>query len=153
LFRLRVQDGRITVAERVTVDERIRDLIQMDDGTLVLWTDDRKLMELRAQPPPNGGGGNADVIGTCGTCHSFTPNVTNTAGPNLWGVFGRKMGSADYAGYSAALQGADEIWDEAKLRAFLVDPQSVVRGTTMPAPERMDEETLTSLIAVLRSLR
>jgi cytochrome c2 len=153
LFRLRVQDDRVVFAEPIGVGERVRDLVQKADGTIVLWTDTRGFIELSAFREGDADDGAPDVVGACGACHGFAPDAMTTAGPNLWGVYGRAIGSTDYADYSEALRNAAGVWDEEKLRAFLIDPQGVVPGTIMPTPPPPDPETLTSLIAVLRSLR
>lgn len=43
LYRTRYEEGRVVFVERVHVGERIRDLEQLDDGTIVLWTDNARL--------------------------------------------------------------------------------------------------------------
>jgi cytochrome c2 len=151
LFRVRLQEGRVIFAEPIEIGERIRDLVQKSDGTIVLWTDSRSFYELTPLPQ-NGEHRAPDVVGTCGVCHGFTPTATSAAGPSLWGVYGREIGSTDYAGYSASLRNADGVWDEDKLRAFVLDPQSVIPGTTMPQPPAPDPETMEHLLRVLRSL-
>jgi cytochrome c2 len=150
LFRIRIQDGRVLFSEPIAIGERIRDLVQMPNGTIVLYTDERNVIELTAE---SDGAGGADVIGTCGVCHGFAAETTNAAAPSLWGVYGREAGSTDFENYSAAMRAADRVWDEETLRAFLRDPQSIVPGTTMPPPPSMDAATLDTLMTVLRSLR
>jgi cytochrome c2 len=152
LFRLGMHEGRVVFAERIEIGERIRDLIQMPDGAILLWLDARGFMELTLIAESDADGHAADLIGTCGTCHSFAPGITSTAGPNLWGVFGRAIGSTDY-GYSDAFRSAAGVWDEETLRAFLLDPQRVVPGTVMPTPPSPDPKTIDTLIAMLRALR
>jgi glucose/arabinose dehydrogenase len=46
LFRLRIEDERVVLSEPIRIGERIRDLVQMPDGTVLLWTDSRRLIEL-----------------------------------------------------------------------------------------------------------
>ncbi len=46
LFRLRIREGRVILAEPINIDARIRDLEQMNDGTVVLWTDEADYIEL-----------------------------------------------------------------------------------------------------------
>jgi cytochrome c2 len=119
----------------------------------VVWTDPRFIFELAPVAERGGTAPAPDVIGTCGACHGFTPEATTAIGPNLWGVYGRMIGASDYAGYSEALRKTEGVWSEEKLRAFVLDPQSVIPGTSMPTPPPPDEETLTALIATLRSLQ
>jgi aldose sugar dehydrogenase len=49
LWRLRVREGRVVVAERMPVGERIRDLARLEDGRLVLWTDSRSIVVIEPQ--------------------------------------------------------------------------------------------------------
>jgi aldose sugar dehydrogenase len=47
LFRLhRDDDGRVVYVEPIRLGQRLRDIAALPDGTLVLWTDDAKLMFL-----------------------------------------------------------------------------------------------------------
>lgn len=71
---------------------------------------------------------------SCGTCHVAAPDAGPRQGPNLFGVIGRKAGTAPGFTYSAAFAagGADIVWDEATLDRWLTDPQSVIPGAVMP---------------------
>ncbi|WAT17391.1 c-type cytochrome [Aurantiacibacter sp. MUD11] len=73
------------------------------------------------------------AFSTCGVCHSVEPGQ-NGVGPTLAGVVGRRAGSVAGANYSPAMQGANITWTEANLRRYLLDPNAVVPGGTMPAP-------------------
>ena len=44
LVRIRLEAGRILYSEPIWMGQRIRDLTQTADGTIVLWTDDAQLM-------------------------------------------------------------------------------------------------------------
>ncbi|GAA5047175.1 hypothetical protein GCM10023208_03280 [Erythrobacter westpacificensis] len=70
---------------------------------------------------------------TCGVCHSVEPGQ-NMIGPSLAGVVGRRAGSVAGANYSPAMKSANITWTEANLRRYIVDPNAVVPGGTMPAP-------------------
>ncbi|WP_240624556.1 c-type cytochrome [Aurantiacibacter odishensis] len=70
---------------------------------------------------------------TCGVCHSVEPGQ-NMIGPSLAGVVGRRAGSVAGANYSPAMQSANITWNEANLRRYIVDPNAVVPGGSMPAP-------------------
>ena len=48
LYRIRVREGRVIFAEPIDIGERIRDLEQMQDGTILLWADNARLVELTA---------------------------------------------------------------------------------------------------------
>lgn len=46
LFRLRIVGERVVMSEPIHMGERIRDLEQMGDGRLILWTDSHRLVEI-----------------------------------------------------------------------------------------------------------
>ena len=46
LYRVRMREDRVIFSERVRIGERIRDLEQLGDGTIVLWLDDARFLEL-----------------------------------------------------------------------------------------------------------
>src|SRR5262245_29865440 len=64
----------------------------------------------------------ARAFRVCGACHSLEPGRHKT-GPSLAGVLGRKAGTAEgFHRYSAALKGADVVWNETTLDAWIADP-------------------------------
>jgi cytochrome c len=65
----------------------------------------------------------------CAACHTERPDAI---GPNLKGVFGRKSASLDDFRYSNPMKRANVVWDAVNLRAYLIDPQSKVKGNRMP---------------------
>jgi len=67
----------------------------------------------------------------CRACHTIIQGAPNMTGPNLYGVFGRKVASLPDYGYSAALKSKDWIWDANHLNGWLRDPQAYVPGTKM----------------------
>ena len=50
LLRFRVEGTRVIYAEPIPVNRRIRDLVETDDGNIVLWTDGRDLGLLSPEP-------------------------------------------------------------------------------------------------------
>lgn len=79
----------------------------------------------------------AALFETCRSCHSLDPQEAGMAGPNLASLGGRRVGSAAGFDYSAALRSAGEagaIWDEARLVAFLEDPDGMFPGLWMSDP-------------------
>ena len=50
LFRLRIDDNRVILVEEVPIGERVRDIIQMQDGSFLLWTDGARFVELKIDP-------------------------------------------------------------------------------------------------------
>jgi cytochrome c2 len=76
----------------------------------------------------------------CTGCHSLTEN---REGPRLQGVYGRTSGSVSGFAYSAALNKAHIVWNEASLEQWLADPDTFIpdnnMGFQVPKPqERRD---------------
>ena len=86
----------------------------------------------------------------CVACHSEKPDAI---GPSLKGVVGRKAAALDDFRYSAPMRRANLTWDEANLRAYIMDPQATVKGNRMPfgglrAPADVDD-----IVAYLKTLQ
>lgn len=86
----------------------------------------------------------------CRTCH-VVKEGQHRLGPSLYGVIGRKVGSAEGFDYSSSLANADETWDEELLSDFIHDPDAVFSGTRMLYPGMPDEEKRKALIAYIKS--
>jgi cytochrome c len=68
----------------------------------------------------------------CAGCHTIGEGAGDRAGPNLYGVFGRDIGSeAGRYSYTAALREKGGAWTAAALDAWLIDPRGFVPGTKM----------------------
>ncbi len=105
-----------------------------------------------ALPPPKPPDGAALFTQQCGTCH--TTNLTDPIrqGPPLFKVLGRRAGKVDGFHYSAGLAKADFAWDEAKLDAWLTNPQAMIPDAFM-AYRQARPETRAAIIAYLRELK
>ncbi|MDO9587763.1 MAG: c-type cytochrome [Brevundimonas sp.] len=71
----------------------------------------------------------------CSGCHSLRPGDADAIAPSLHGVIGRRAGAVEGFAYSDAMRAAGRrrlVWDAATLERFLVDPEGVVPGTSMP---------------------
>jgi cytochrome c len=86
----------------------------------------------------------------CAACHTEKPDAI---GPNLKGVFGRKSASLDDFRYSNPMKRADLVWDEANLRAYLIDPQSKVKGNRMPFGGVANPSEADDLVAFLQTYK
>src|SRR5438477_4034628 len=62
----------------------------------------------------------------CATCHTTNTSDPARQGPTLFRIVGRPAGKADGFHYSAGFTKADFIWDDARLDAFLVNPQQMI---------------------------
>jgi len=87
----------------------------------------------------------------CATCH--TSNLTDPVrqGPSLFGIVGRRVGSIDGFHYSAGFAKADFTWDDAKLDAWISNPQQMIPGTIM-AYRQAKPEVRSAIIAYLKEL-
>jgi cytochrome c2 len=159
LYRMRIRDSRVILVEPIKIGARIRDLVQMNDGTLLLWTDKAHFIELSEEqlsaitPFPLTKKqidiGLDEVIQDCSECHGFNRVSTGENELSLSGIYGRKIAGSDYAGYSDALKKLDGVWNKKNLKAFLADPQQFAPGTTMPDTTIDNVEQLDALVEYL----
>ena len=123
LFRVRYRDDRIIYVESISVGHRVRDLTQMADGRILVWSDDGTVIELNPAMED-------DVFSRmCAGCHE--PKFGAAAGPPLRRVIGRPIATVPGFDYSAGLKKRTGVWDEGSLDAFLRDPDGFAPGTTM----------------------
>ena len=86
----------------------------------------------------------------CAACHTDRPDAL---GPSLKGVFGRKSASLDDFRYSNPMRRANLVWDAANLRAYLIDPQSKVKGNRMPFGGVANPVEADDLVAYLQTYK
>lgn len=95
----------------------------------------------------------AGTFKKCLACHSAEKGAASKAGPNLWGVIGRKHGSlADFTGYSEAMKAKGGDWTYADLASFLHKPKGWLPGTKMVFNGVADTGELADLVAYIRTL-
>lgn len=132
LYRLVVVENRVVMQEAINLGKRVRDLLQMPDGRILVWSDDASITTLEPSSTSDGAGLFASQ---CAGCHTTVDGMTHRLGPDLFGVVGRPLAAADgFDEYSPALQAQSGAWDVARLDRFLQQPQASVPGTTMGFP-------------------
>ena len=90
----------------------------------------------------------------CQACHAVGEGAKNKTGPELNNILGRTIGGHDGFKYSTAFQEAaadGEIWDEAHLVEFLLDPKGVMPGTKMTFAGLKTSDEAAALIAYIQS--
>jgi len=85
----------------------------------------------------------------CAVCHTTNLSEPMRQGPPLVKIVGRPAGKLDGFRYSENLAKADFAWDEAKLDAWLANPQAVVPGVVM-AYRQTKPETRAAIITYLK---
>jgi cytochrome c2 len=156
VYRLRLAEGRVLYSERIWVGERIRDITQTADGTIVLWTDDSKLLfvtvdkdqfALKRRTP--------DIIGSaivnenCLGCHHFGPTDPTQFAPSLSNLLKRPIASDTFS-YSPALRAKQSLgnWTPGLLTEFLTDPFKFASGTNM-LPLKLSRADIQDIVEAL----
>lgn len=87
----------------------------------------------------------------CKSCHTLTPGGPDMTGPNLNGVFDRKVASKADFKFSDALKAQSFTWDVQHLDTWLTDPKAMVPGTKMTFPGFKDPKDRIDVIAYLKA--
>jgi len=117
-------------------------------------TEEQKKTLVASLPAPYNAGDLANgeaKFAVCKSCHTLNPGGPDMTGPNLHGVFGRKV--AEKAGYhfSDALKAQTFTWNAAELDKWLADPKAMVPGTKMTFVGLKDPKDRTDLVAYLKA--
>ena len=156
IYRLRLAEGRVLYSERIWIGERIRDIVQMMDGTIVLWTDNSKLLFVNVDHDQLALGrrtpeiiGSAIVNENCLGCHHFGPTDPTQFAPSLSNLFNRPIASDTFS-YSPALRAKQGLgnWTPALVSEFLTDPFKFASGTTM-LPLKLSPDDIQHIVETL----
>jgi cytochrome c2 len=166
LWRLRVREGRVIYAEPVPVvrqSGRIRDLMEDQEGRIVLWLDGGSVAIL--EPLSEADARDDKVYGQvlyvqCAACHNIKtggghPRDSKVPGigPDLLGVAGNTIAAAPGYNYSDALKNLSGTWSSEKLDSFLENPQAFAPGTRMQFQGIPDADDRKKVIRYLSTLK
>ena len=89
------------------------------------------------------------VFRSCKACHNDAEGAPAKVGPNLYGVVGRPIASAEGFSYSAALSEKGGTWDWESINGFLHKPKEWAPGTKMAYAGVKKDEDRANLLAYL----
>ena len=87
----------------------------------------------------------------CATCHTTSLSDAPRQGPPLVQIIGRPAGKVEGFHYSPGLAQAGFSWDEARLDAWLTDPQAVIPDSNMMY-RQAKVDTRAAIITYLKGL-
>ena len=160
LYRLRIVQSRVMVAEPIRLGIRIRDIYNHGNGTLIvlggkkfIYIIRRKLEKTaKTSAPKNMSRAALAEWKQCLVCHR-TSKHSNQNAPSLHGVVGRKIGKSDFVNYSQSFKSSNDRWTERRLRAFLRNSDDLFEDSSMPNPNIDDPKIITAIIEHLKTLK
>jgi cytochrome c len=93
------------------------------------------------------------VFQRCAVCHRVEKAGGNGLGPNLFGIAGRKAGTAADFPYSPAMKNSGITWTTDKLAAYVTHPAQVVPGNRMAFAGISDQGQVGDVVAYLATLK
>lgn len=137
LFRVVLDGDRAVVTEPIPLQKRVRDVLELDDGRLLLWTDEGALVTIE---PASGSDAALQFATMCSGCHRISDGFSHRMGPDLYRLLDRGVaGAENYGAYTPAFKQLGGKWDRERLDRFLRDPQAMVPGTSMIFPGIPDD--------------
>lgn len=94
-----------------------------------------------------------NVYKRCVVCHTAEKGGSDTLGPNLFGIVGRKAASRPGYAYSAPLKAANIVWTEENLIKWSAAPQRMVPGNKMFFAGITSKNQQADLVAYMATLK
>jgi cytochrome c len=94
----------------------------------------------------------AQVFKKCKACHSIKAGKKKV-GPSMFGVVGRKAGTAKGYRFSKAMKGSGLTWDETTLDKFLKKPKKLIKKTKMGFGGLKKDSQRADVIAYMKTLK
>ena len=91
------------------------------------------------------------VFKKCSACHIVAKGGKNKIGPALYGIVGRASAVSEGYSYSKALKAHGKNWNFEELNAYLLKPQSYIKGTKMAFAGLRKDKDRASVILYLNS--
>lgn len=88
----------------------------------------------------------------CKACHTYSEKKGHKIGPNLFGIIGRKAGSAKGYSYSPTLAKRDVYWNAETLEVFFIEYKEFAQGTHTAFQSLKSPQDRADMIAWLKSL-
>jgi cytochrome c2 len=161
LHRLRLDGDRVMYDEPIRIGDRIRDIAQLVDGRILLWTDAGKLVFLEAELAPSPAQQMLqalpmrakEIVADCKVCHDLDPGAPRPGRISLWGVMDRATAAQAGVAYSDALKAEGGRWSNATLDRFLQSPDTAIPGTSMPYEGISDDAVRELIVDYLSKLK
>lgn len=147
LLRMKLEDSRPVLIEPIPFGQRIRDIEENADGSIVLWLDFGKVAVIT---PSLGNRSGLDLWSQCMGCHQRGDGNQHAIGPDLHGIVGRSVASVSNFVYSEALSRAGGRWTEDRLDRFLENPGRYIPGNAMMFEGIEDKDARARLIQYLK---
>ena len=91
------------------------------------------------------------VFKKCSACHIVAKGGKNKIGPALYGIVGKASAISEGYSYSKALKAHGKSWGFEELNAYLLKPQSYIKGTKMAFAGLRKDKDRASVILYLNS--
>jgi len=158
LFRTRRDKGvGVEFVEQIWLGPRLRDIEEIQDSRIALWTDTSNLIILsvaekfisKDERTENVSWTDASLK-PCLNCHHFGLTNKTHAAPSLTRIFSRNIASDDFK-YSKGLSSIKGKWTKESLKQYIMDPGLFAEGSTMSFRIK-DEKLADEIVDQLKQL-